>query len=109
MKKTDKNQELFDQIVAIAREDKQLDRAIPVMLKLREDAKAVQDPLATKILRLSAEFIEKYDHFDIGEHLEEEVPEGMTALEYLTELLADSDNKFNREEISNYKEILLQA
>ena len=109
MKKTDKNQELFDQIVAIAREDKQLDRAIPVMLKLREDAKAVQDPLATKILRLSAEFIEKYDHFDIGEHLEEEVPEGMTALEYLMELLADSDNKFNREEISNYKEILLQA
>lgn len=109
MKKTDKNQELFDQIVAIAKENKELDRAIPTMLKLREDAKAVQDPLATKILRLSAEFIEKYDHFDIGEHLEEEVPEGMTALEYLMELLADSDNKFNREEISNYKEILLQA
>lgn len=109
MKKTDKNQELFDQIVAVAKEDKQLDRAIPLLMKLRDEAKAVEDPLATKILRLTAEFIEKYDHFDIGSHLEEEVPDGLNAFEYLMELLADSDNKFNREEISNYKEILLQA
>lgn len=109
MKKNNQNKELFEKITAVAKEDKQLDRAIPLLLRLREQAKAEGDPLATKILRLTAQFIEKYDHFDIGQHLEEEVPDNMNAFEYLMELLADSDNQFNREEITNYKEILLQA
>lgn len=109
MKKSEKTEELFEKLTAIAKRNSNLEEAIPSLMKLRDFAKADQDPLVTKILRLTAEFIEKYEHFDIGEHLEEEVPEDMTALEYLLELIADSDNKFNREEISNYKEILLQA
>lgn len=109
MKKSEKNAELFEKLTTIAHENKNLETAIPLLMKLRDVAKAEDDPLVTKVLRLTAEFIEKYEHFDIGEHLEEEVPEDMSALEYLIELIADSDNKFNREEITNYKDILLQA
>ena len=112
MKKNEDNKELFDKLEKIAAKDEDLTSAIPHLLKLREYAKSVEDPQATKILRLTAEFIEKYNHFDISEHLldeDEGVPEDMTALQYLLELLSDSDNIYNKEEITGYKNILLQA
>lgn len=112
MKKNDDNKDLFNKLEKIAEKNENLAEAIPVLLKLREYAKSIEDPQATKILRLTAQFIEKYDHFDIAEHLQDEdegVPEDMTAFQYLLELLSDSDNIYNKEEITGYKNILLQA
>jgi hypothetical protein len=81
---------------------------------LREYALKEQDPLVTKVLRLTYEFLEQNEAFDVQAQYEEdedgnEFPleiEDQENLLYLLNLLKNADHKINREEIKDYRTAL---
>ena len=81
---------------------------------LREYALKEQDPLVTKVLRLTYEYIEQNKAFDVQAQYEEdeegnEYPleiEDQENLLYLLNLLKNADHKINREEIKDYRTFL---
>jgi len=98
--------------------------ALIVNLKaLREEFKAAKDPKITKTLRFVYEYITENGDFDI-ELVEEEEDEEMEEMggedfpepeedqqppfEFLLELLAKPNNKFNREDIDRFKVTLME-
>jgi len=81
---------------------------------LREFALKEQDPLVTKVLRLSYEFINENGGFDVQAQYDEdeegneypiEIEENENLL-YLLNLLLNADHKINREEIKDYRTAL---
>lgn len=67
----------------------------------------IKDPTVTKILRLTYEHLEANQSFDIEpEEFDHEA--GQTSFEYLMELVSNFDNKYNREELQEYKLKLLE-
>lgn len=82
--------------------------------ELREYALKEQDPLVTKVLRLTYEFLEQNEAFDVQAQYEEdedgnEFPleiEDQENLLYLLNLLKNADHKINREEIKDYRTAL---
>ena len=75
--------------------------------ELREFALKEQDPLVTKVLRLSYEFVTENGNFDVQAQFEEDEEENEYPIEieekenllYLLNLLKKADHKINREEI----------
>jgi hypothetical protein len=107
--KNSTNKALFEKAVKIAQDGKDLTSAIPVLMQLREQAKAAEDPLVTKVLRLASQHIENNESFEVGQYFEEEpLPDDMSNLEYFLQLVADSDNKFNREELAQFRDVFNQ-
>ncbi len=107
--KNTQNKALFDKAIKIAKDGKDITDAIPVLMQLREASKEANDPLVTKVLRLASQHIENNSSFDVADHFEEEpLPDDMSNLEYFLQLVADSDNKFNREELAQFRDILTQ-
>lgn len=83
---------------------------------LREYALKEQDPLITKVLRLTYEYLIENEAFDVKAQYEEdedgEFPieiEDVDNLLYLLNLLLESDHKINREEIKDYRTALKEA
>lgn len=82
--------------------------------ELREYALKEQDPLVTKVLRLTYEFLGENNAFDVQAQYEEdeegnEYPieiEDNENLLYLLNLLKNADHKINREEIKDYRTAL---
>lgn len=82
--------------------------------ELREFALKEQDPLVTKVLRLSYEFITENGNFDVQAQFEEDEEENEYPIEieekenflYLLNLLKKADHKINREEIKDYRTAL---
>lgn len=83
------------------------------LMKIREIALTESDPLMVKTLRLIAEKLKEDESFDFD--IEIEIPEDDEDDEYvvpenhlthLLTLMADSDNKYNREEIKLYRTAL---
>ncbi len=83
--------------------------------ELREYALKEQDPLVTKVLRLSYEYlIENSNAFDVQAQFEEDEEENEYPIEiedkenflYLLNLLVKADHKINREEIKDYRTAL---
>ncbi len=107
---------LIDELIAqIENEGIQVDKLVPQLHKLREFALAEADPLVTKVLRLTYEYLEENDGaFDIQAQYEEDEDGGEYPLEisdeenltYLLDLLKKSDNKRNRDEIKDYRTAL---
>jgi hypothetical protein len=107
--KNPKNKELFDKAIKIAQDGKDVTEAIPVLMQLREASKEANDPLVTKVLRLASQHIENNGSFDLAQYFEEEpLPDDMSNLEYFLQLVADSENKFNREELAQFRDIFNQ-
>lgn len=81
---------------------------------LREYALKEQDPLVTKVLRLTYEFLEQNEAFDVQGQYEEDEDGNEYPLEiedkdnllYLLNLLKKADHKINREEIKDYRTAL---
>jgi hypothetical protein len=82
--------------------------------ELREFALKEQDPLVTKVLRLTYEFLTEKENFDVQAQYEEdedgneypiEIDEKENLL-YLLNLLKNADHKINREEIKDYRTAL---
>ena len=82
--------------------------------ELREQALKEQDPLVVKVLRLSYEFLQDRNAFDVQAQYEEdeegnEYPmeiEDKENLLYLLNLLKNADHKINREEMKDYRTAL---
>jgi hypothetical protein len=82
--------------------------------ELREFALKEQDPLVTKVLRLTYEFLIENDGFEVQAQYDEdeegneypmEIEENENLL-YLLNLLLNADHKINREEIKDYRTAL---
>jgi hypothetical protein len=82
--------------------------------ELREFALKEQDPLVTKVLRLSYEYINENNSFGVQAQYEEDEEDNEYPIEiedndnflYLLKLLLRSDHKVNREEIKDYRSAL---
>jgi hypothetical protein len=82
--------------------------------ELREQALKEQDPLVVKVLRLTYEFLQDRDGFDVQAQFEEDEEGQEYPLEieekenflYLLNLLKNADHKINREEIKDYRTAL---
>jgi len=87
---------------------------IEELKELREFALKEQDPLVTKVIRLSYEYLTENESFDVQAQYDEdedgsEFPieiEDQENLLYLLNLLKNADHKINREEIKDYRTAL---
>jgi hypothetical protein len=78
---------------------------------LRESALLEQDPLVVKVLRLTYEFLEENNAFDVEAQYEEDEEGNEYPIEiddkenllYLLNLLKNAEHKINREEIKDYR------
>ena len=81
---------------------------------MREYALKEQDPLVTKVLRLTHEYLTENNSFDIEAQYEEDEEGNEYPLEiedkenllYLLNLLKNAEHKINREEIKDYRTAL---
>jgi len=113
--KNDKAQKLYKAIIGqLEKGEVDADKISKQIDELREIARSIEDPLVLKTLRFIKEKLAQNDGFELeiaadedeeeDEDEEVEVPENQ--LLYLFQLLVDSDNKYNREEIKQYRAAL---
>ena len=108
------NKKLDAIIEKVEKKGVEADKLIDDLKELRELALKEQDPLVTKVLRLTYEFLGENNAFDVQAQYEEdeegnEYPieiEGNENLLYLLNLLKNADHKINREEIKDYRTAL---
>lgn len=81
---------------------------IKAFKELREEFKDAEDPTMTRVCRLAYEHIEANKNFTVDVFEEDREEGDQTSFEYFLELIQDSQNKFNREEIQEYKVLLLE-
>lgn len=108
------NKKLDAIIEKVEKKGVEADKLIDDLKELREYALKEQDPLVTKVLRLTYEFLGENNAFDVQAQYEEdeegnEYPieiEDNENLLYLLNLLKNADHKINREEIKDYRTAL---
>jgi hypothetical protein len=108
------NKKLDAIIEKVEKKGVEADKLIDDLKELRELALKEQDPLVTKVLRLTYEFLGENNAFDVQAQYEEdeegnEYPieiEDKENLLYLLNLLKNADHKINREEIKDYRTAL---
>lgn len=86
------------------------DQLISALKELREIAKEEKDPIVVKSLRLAYEYIEENGDFNISFTDEEEEGEDemeeLTGFEYFLELISQSENKYNQEELMSFVQVI---
>jgi hypothetical protein len=104
------NSSLFDTIITEARK-KEIDpeKLATLLMELREVAKVKEDPLVVKLLRMAAEHLRNNGNFELADRFEDGLPDDVSNLEYFIDLVADSENKFNREELQEFKAALAKG
>ncbi len=108
------NQKLESIIKKVEKDGVKAKNLVEDLKELRAYALQEQDPLVTKVLRLSYEFLTKNKAFNVQAQYEEDEEENEYPLEieekenilYLLNLLMKSDHKINREEIKDYRTAL---
>lgn len=108
------NKKLDAIIEKVEKEGVQAAGLVDDLKELREYALKEQDPLVTKVLRLTYEFLTENGTFDVQAQYDEdeegnEYPmeiEEKENLLYLLNLLQNADHKINREEIKDYRTAL---
>ncbi len=108
------NIKLDEIIVKVEKKGLKAPKLIDDLKVLREYALKEQDPLVTKVLRLTYEYLNEKDGFDVQAQYEEdeegnEYPIEIDAKEnllYILNLLKNADHKINREEIKDYRTAL---
>tara|TARA_B110000285_G_scaffold81157_1_gene93641 strand:+ start:940 stop:1299 length:360 start_codon:yes stop_codon:yes gene_type:complete len=108
------NQKLESIIKKVEKDGVKAKNLVEDLKELRTYALQEQDPLVTKVLRLSYEFLTENKAFNVQAQYEEDEEENEYPLEieekenilYLLNLLMKSDHKINREEIKDYRTAL---
>ena len=111
MKTLRANQKLEQIIANVEKKGLEAPKLIEDLKELREMALLEQDPLVVKSLRLTYEFLQENECFDVEAQYEEdeegnEYPieiEDKENLLYFLNLLKNADHKINREEIKDYR------
>jgi len=114
MKTLRANQKLEQIIADVEKKGLEAPKLIDDLKELREMALLEQDPLVVKSLRLTYEFLQENECFDVEAQYEEdeegnEYPieiEDKDNLLYFLNLLKNADHKINREEIKDYRSAL---
>ena len=114
MKTLRANQKLEQIIANIEKKGLEAPKLIDDLKELREMALLEQDPLVVKSLRLTYEFLQENECFDVEAQYEEdeegnEYPieiEDKDNLLYFLNLLKNAEHKINREEIKDYRSAL---
>ena len=114
MKTLRANQKLEQIIANVEKKGLEAPQLIEDLKELREMALLEQDPLVVKSLRLTYEFLQENDCFDVEAQYEEdeegnEYPNEIDDKEnllYFLNLLKNADHKINREEIKDYRSAL---
>lgn len=104
-----KAKDLLKKIVSEVENDGAIESIGIQLMEIREIALKLEDPLVVKTLRIIKEKLEEDESLDFDVELEipeedlEEYEEPENHLSHLLNLLIDSDNKYNREEIKWYR------
>ncbi|MEY4287039.1 MAG: hypothetical protein RL511_1125 [Bacteroidota bacterium] len=114
MKTLRANQKLEQIIANVEKKGIEAPKLIDDLKELREMALLEQDPLVVKSLRLTYEFLQENECFDVEAQYEEdeegnEYPieiEDKENLLYFLNLLKNAEHKINREEIKDYRSAL---
>ena len=114
MKTLRANQKLEQIIANVEKKGLEAPQLIEDLKELREMALLEQDPLVVKSLRLTYEFLQENECFDVEAQYEEdeegnEYPieiEDKENLLYFLNLLKNAEHKINREEIKDYRSAL---
>jgi hypothetical protein len=114
MKTLRANQKLEQIIADVEKTGLEAPKLIDDLKELREMALLEQDPLVVKSLRLTYEFLQENECFDVEAQYEEdeegnEYPieiEDKDNLLYFLNLLKNAEHKINREEIKDYRSAL---
>ena len=114
MKLAAANKKLESIIKKVEKDGIESKNLIEDLKELREYALKEQDPLVTKVLRLSYEFLDENKAFNVQAQYEEDEEENEYPIEiednenflYLLNLLMNADHKVNREEIKDYRSAL---
>lgn len=116
MKLAAANKKLGEIIKKVEKDGVSASKLVDDLRELREYALKEQDPLVTKVLRLSYEYLQENQSFDVQAQYEEDEEENEYPIEiedkdnllYLLTLLQNADHKINREEIKDYRTALKQ-
>lgn len=116
MKLAAANKKLESIISKVEKGGLEAENLVDDLKELRTYALKEQDPLVTKVLRLSYEYITENNSFDVQAQYEEDEEENEYPIEiedkenflYLLNLLVRADHKVNREEIKDYRSALKQ-
>ena len=108
------NKKLDSIIKNVEKDGLKANNLVDDLKELREYALKENDPLVTKVLRLSYEFLLENNSFSVQAQYEEDEEENEYPIEiednenflYLLNLLKNADHKINREEIKDYRTAL---
>jgi hypothetical protein len=108
------NKKLDEVIAKVEKEGLEAGTLIDDLKELREFALKEQDPLVTKVLRLTYEFLGEHNAFDVQAQYDEDEEGNEYPIEindnenllYLLNLLKNAEHKINREEIKDYRSAL---
>jgi hypothetical protein len=114
MKTLRANQKLEQIIANVEKKGLEDPKLIDDLKELREMALLEQDPLVVKSLRLTYEFLQENECFDVEAQYEEDEEgndypieiEDKENLLYFLNLLKNAEHKINREEIKDYRSAL---
>ena len=114
MKTLRANQKLEQIIANVEKKGLEAPKLIDDLKELREMALLEQDPLVVKSLRLTYEFLQENECFDVEAQYEEDEEGNEYPIEiddkenllYFLNLLKNADHKINREEIKDYRSAL---
>lgn len=98
-------QKQIDKILSIVeKEGIKAEKLIPLIQNLREFALSEEDPLVTRTLRLTWQHLESNEGFEIS-YLEDAETQEENFV-YMFELIKNSDNKYNRDELREITQML---
>jgi hypothetical protein len=108
------NKKLDEVIAKVEKEGLEAGKLIDDLKELREFALKEQDPLVTKVLRLTYEYLGEHNAFDVQAQYDEDDEGNEYPIEiddkenllYLLNLLKNAEHKINREEIKDYRSAL---
>ena len=114
MKTLRANQKLEQIIANVEKKGLEAPQLIEDLKELREMALLEQDPLVVKSLRLTYEFLQENECFDVEAQYEEDEEGNEYPIEiddkenllYILNLLKNAEHKINREEIKDYRSAL---
>jgi hypothetical protein len=114
MKTLRANQKLEQIIANVEKKGLEAPKLIEDLKELREMALLEQDPLVVKSLRLTYEFLQENECFDVEAQYEEDEEGNEYPIEiddkenllYFLNLLKNAEHKINREEIKDYRSAL---